>query len=139
MINKFTFIMLLPVLALVYMIMTDQNIKKAKELAELKSTYEPIIEAQVKKDASEIFLEPTIDNWMLFKDFAEANNAIVTWHKEGFYQGDHAFYSGVLEARTKYAIAIVGKLQSEIPLVLHSIDINDGIAKIKVSVLGVDQ
>lgn len=140
---KLTLYVVTPIIFFIYFVLTDENRERASELAALQSSIETRIEnsknAKEEDVDSGVFLEPTIDSWMIFKDFAEANNASVTWIKEGFYKGQHAFYSGILEGRTKYAIAIVGKLQSEIPLVLHSININGGIAQIKISVLGVDQ
>jgi hypothetical protein len=135
---KNIFLYFIPIVVLVLMI-NDRSDNSTLSLLQQKQAELKLIESEVIEIDEKLDLGPVIDNWMAFRDFAVANGASVEYVDEGYYLGSHASYSGILTGKAKYAIAIVGELQGSIPLVLHSINISESIAEIKVSVLGVDQ
>jgi len=131
-------IAVLPFVLLGYLVMEEFNSVTIKKVS-VKADELSMLSSEVESIENSIELGPKIDNWMTFKNFAEANGATVEWVKDGFYDGEYDYYSGIITGNSKYAIAIVGELQSEIPIILHSINILGKTAQIKVSVLGVDQ
>ena len=84
-------------------------------------------------------LYPTIDSWMKLRNMADKAGLELKWIEDSMYKGRHHAYSGELLGTTKYVLAIVGRLQADIPIVIHDLKLIDAKAIIRLSVIGVNK